>query len=414
MSTITADRPTRRPAALEALANPDYRLIWAAGVCINTSRWMGFLAIGWLVLEITNSPQMVALAAVLRMAPMLVVGPFAGVLCERVSRTRMMVVMQSINVVAALALASIAVSGSLDLWALLIIELVLGVTWAVDWPARRTALYSVVGPGRLANAFSLENMSQQASKMVGPATAGFMLGSIGPIGVYVPLVFLYATSLTAVILLARRLTLPKTPGSGSVFETLASGLRESRRSPILTGTLVITVLANMLVYPYQQFLPVIARDVLEVGPELLGLLVAADGFGALVLGWVIASRRSFRRHAETFTIGALGTSIVVAGLALSPWYALSLAFQFLAGMGEAAFGTMQSTLVLMNATDRSRGRIMGILSFCIGTGPIGTAMLGAVVGILGAPMTVAISSGLATMLIVPWLRRMRTTEDSRH
>ena len=114
-----------------------------------------------------------------------------------------------------------------------------------------------------------------------------------------------------------------------------------------------------------------ARDVLAVGPEGLGLLVSSEGLGALLGSLVIAGWRSFAHHAAVFAAGSLAAAMLGVAFAFSPWYGLSLPLQFAIGVGEAGFGTMQSAIVLLAAPERLRGRVMGILSACTGTQPLG-------------------------------------------
>jgi MFS family permease len=165
------------------------------------------------------------------------------------------------------------------------------------------------------------------------------------------------------------------------------------------GVLVITVLMNLLVFPYQQMLPVFVRDVYQVGPELLGVLVAADGLGALSGALFLASRHNFRGHRQVFVGGSLLAATLVVGLALSPSYWLSLPIQFLIGIAESGFGTMQSAIVLLSAPERSRGRVLGILSMCIGTGPFGALWTGFLASQIGAPYATAVGAAVALVLM---------------
>jgi MFS family permease len=166
------------------------------------------------------------------------------------------------------------------------------------------------------------------------------------------------------------------------------------------------VIMNVLVFPYQQMLPVFARDILQVGPELLGLLVAADGLGALTGALAVATRREMRVQRQIFAGGALMAATLLIGFAFSPWFWLSLPLQFCIGVAESGFGTMQSTIVLLSAPDAARGRIMGILSVCIGVGPLGALWIGFAAGKFGAPIAVATAGALALLLMAPIAGRM--------
>jgi predicted MFS family arabinose efflux permease len=244
--------------------------------------------------------------------------------------------------------------------------------------------------------------------MVGPILAGLLLGWVGQVGCYVALGLFSLGALAATRALAR--APPGTaPRAGQpVLASLAAGLREARSRPAVRAVMVITLVMNSLVFPYQHLLAVFAQDVLLVGPERLGLLVAANGAGALVGSLVLASRRDLAHHAELFVGGSVAAAVLILGFALSPWYALSLTIQLVFGLTEAAFGTMQSTIVLLATPEAARGRVMGILSACIGTQPAGTLWLGFFASQVGASVATALGAAAALGLMLPVAGRLAT------
>jgi MFS family permease len=401
-----------RLAALDALREPPFRRLWLAGLCVSNARWMSFLALGWIALELTDSPFLVGVAAFSRAAPMMAFGVLAGLVADRVDRGRLMVGVQCLNLAGALALFGLFAAGRGSYTPLVLVETLLGAAWAIDFPVRRTVLYTLVGPGRVTNAVSLESVSGQGSKMLGPLVAGLLLARVGPIGCYAVLVGLYLVALGLVASLARHVALPP-PGRGEpLLAGVAAGVREARAHAGIRGVLAITVIMNSLVFPYQHILAVFARDVLAIGPERLGLLVATDGLGALVGSLVLAGWRGLTAHGLVFAGASLGSATLVLGFALSPWYALSLALAFFIGLADSGFGSMQSTIVLLAAPEHARGRIMGILLACIGTGPVGALWIGFFAGLVGAPAAAASGAGAAAllMLTLPVASRMLTRD----
>jgi MFS family permease len=399
---------------LEPLRDGRYRLLWLTGLCASTARWMDVVVLGWLALALTDSPLMVGVAAFCRTAPMMVLGPFAGVLADRLPRVRVMITVQVLNVVAASALALLFGAGVAGFGVLVAIEVILGIAWVLDFPSRRTVLFVVAGRERLTAAVSLETMSMQAAKMVGPLLGGFLLARLGPAACYLAFVGLSVGALVATRHLARRIALPGVPGGEPVLESLVTGLREIRGHPVILGVLAVTVLMNTLVFPYQQMLPVFARDVLKVGPAPLGLLVGAQGLGALIASVVIASRGGPIGQVRLFAGSSLVGALLLLAFAWSPWYALSLALQLAIGATDSGFGTMQSAIVLLAAPERTHGRVMGILSACIGTQPIGSLWIGLLTSRMGAPLATGLSAALAFALMVPVTTRLvRTGSMSR-
>jgi MFS family permease len=238
---------------------------------------------------------------------------------------------------------------------------------------------------------------------------GLLLAYVGSIGCYVTLAVLFGTALALNWTLYPQLGQARRSGSGeTILGGLASGLREARHDDAILSVLIITILMNMLVFPYQMMMPVFARDVLYVGPQLLGLLTGADGLGSMSGSLLMAARHNISGQRQIFVGGSLLVAMMVICLALSPIYALSLLLTLLIGMAQSGFGTMQSAIVLINATERTRGRLMGILSVCIGTQPVGTLGVSFLASIIGAPLATASFSALALVLMLPVARRTLT------
>jgi predicted MFS family arabinose efflux permease len=341
---------------LEPFRDERYRLLWLTGLCANTARWMDVVVLGWLALTLTDSPLMVGVAAFCRAAPMMAFGPFAGVLADRLPRVHVMSVVQVLNIAAAMVLALLFAAGLGGFAVLVGIEVILGIAWVLDFPSRRTVLFVVAGRDRLTAAVSLETMSMQAAKMVGPLLGGVLLARMGPAACYLAFAALSVGAFVATRRLGRRISLPGTPGVEPVLESLRAGLREARGHPAVLGVLVVTVLMNTLVFPYQQMLPVFARDVLRVGPVPLGLLVAAQGLGALVSSLAIGLRGGEVSRGRLFVGSSLTGALLLLAFAASPWYALSLALQFAIGLTDSGFGTMQARSCCSSAPERARPR----------------------------------------------------------
>jgi MFS family permease len=396
-----------RWSALDALHDAHFRRLWLAGLCVNVGRWLDFLVLGWLALELTGSPFMVGVAAFCRFAPMIVLGLFTGLLIDRVPRGRLLVAVQTVNLVVTILLAVIFATGHGNLGWLIGLETLLGVAWAIDFPSRRTALFTMVGPKRVTNAVSLESVSMQGTQIVGPVLGGVLLARLGPVACYLVLSALYLGAVLLTLSLARRVSFPAvTRADESILAGLATGFREARWQPAIFGVLVITVIMNGLVFPYQQILPVFARDVLDIGPELLGVLVAVGGTGTLIGAFWIAARGEDVAHRQVFVGGSMLAAVMVVIQSFSPGYWTSLPIQFAIGFANAGFGTMQSTIVMLAAHERTRGRVLGILSVCIGTNPLGALAVAALATYVGAQVAFGASAFLALLLMIPFAARL--------
>lgn len=409
MTEPSADgAPGPRPPGLDVFRSPSYRRLWASGCFVYVARWVDLVALGWLALELTGSPFMVGLAAFARTAPMMVVGPFAGIVADQVSPGRVLVLTQVGGVATALALALLFGSGAGSYWPFVGLEVVIGVLWALDFSARRTSIYAVLGPSRVAHAISLESVSMQVAKMGGPLLAGLCLARLGPAATFTLLAALYAGGLAVSSGLRRSIARPVVHGPVSVVASLRAGLRAAWTHPLIRAVLLGTVAMNILVFPYQHMLSVFARDVLAGGPGVLGALIAAEGLGALVGALAIASQRRHLPQGRLFGISIVLTPAIVVAFSLSPSLSLCLVLLVVLGLVEAAFAATQSTVVLLSAPERVRGATVGILSACIGTQPVGTLAIGALVGIAGVSLAFTINALAALVVTVPlaaWLFR---------
>ena len=385
----------------EVLREAPYRRLWLSGLFVNGARWMDLVLLGWLAFQLTDSPLMVAVAAFARSAPMMLLGPFTGLVADRMHRGRVLVFTQAMGLVTGLALAALFWAGWGRFWPMVGLAVLFGVLWAIDFPARRTALYALVGPRRVASAVSLETVSMQVAKMVGPVLAGVGLARFGPAPCYVVVAALYALGLLVFIGLPARIGGPSGRDTASVASSLGAGFREAWREPTVRAVLIITVLMNVLFFPYQHMLPVFARDVLGVGPEWLGALVAADGLGALLGALAIASRRGFLPHGRLFAVSVLVAPFLLLAFTGLRWRWACLAVLVVIGAAESGFAAMQSTLVLLSAPAESRGRAMGILSACIGTQPAGTLWIGFLAAGIGVPAAMALNGMVALLAMLP-------------
>ena len=401
MTASTAGSVAGRLTMIEVFREPSYRRLWVSGLCMSVARWMDLVTLGWLALQLTGSPFMVGLAAFARAAPMMAVGPFAGIVADRVPRGRILLVAQSTGVVTALALAVIFAGGRGGYWPLVALEVVFGLMWALDFPARRTALYALLGASRVAQAVSLETVSMQLAKILGPLAAGVCLARLGPAACFGLMAVVYAAGLLVSSGLGGRLGGPGAAAPASIAASMRAGLEAAWSSPTVRAVLLVTIAMNTLFFPYQHMLPVFVRDVLALGPAGLGALVAADGGGALLGALAIAARRGQLSHRMLFGGAVMVAPVLLVALSASRWLPVCVVLLVVMGAAESSFAAMQSTLVLLSAPERVRGGAMGILSACIGTQPLGTLAIGLLAAALGAPLAFTLNALVSLIVIVP-------------
>ncbi len=329
----------------------------------------------WLVLEMTGSPFLVALVGFFGMIPLLLFGAVGGVLADWVDRRKLLKLTQFINLAAGIVMLALLLTDMVQYWHSYFIVLASGLGWAFDMPARRSLVLDVTGRVGVTNAMALDSVGMHASRMIGPAFAGVLIQTTGVAGGYFVIIALYIISLA--FLMGLRLP-PREiqPTSHNIARNLVEGFVYIRANRVLLATVVVTVLMNLLLFPYMQMVPIIAKETLNVGPGLMGILMGADGLGAIIGSIAIASFGQLRYHGRIYLGGSMIGLILVLAFAASEWFAVSLPVLVLLGLGTAGFGTMQSTIIVISASDEMRGRALGVISLAIGAGPIGALLIG--------------------------------------
>ncbi len=392
------------------LAVPAYRRLWLSSLLYYHAFHFEAITGGWVVFERTGSPLDVGLLGFCRAIPMFALGLVAGAITDRFRRSSVLLAVQSVGGAAALALALLFAFDAASLPLIYLLTALLGCAWAADYSTRRTLVAEMQAREHVAAALSLEAASMQANKILATFAGGLLLAAGGPTICYGWLALIYACNLLALVRLHRHADTPHGPRAGGeigVVERIRGGWTVAMHTPAVLGVLLVTMAMNLLVFPYQQMLPVVARAVLGVGPRELGLLAGADGIGALVMGLVLAGRRRQIRPPVLFLGGTFAGAVVVIALAGSRVFALSYALQIVAGVCFGAFGAMQSAIVIGAVAPAMRTRAMGMLATAIGVGPFGALLAGVLSTAFGPAVTLTGMAALALIVIAATVARTR-------
>jgi predicted MFS family arabinose efflux permease len=395
---------TRLAAAAEAPPRPfalaDFRRLWGVGLVVFLVRWLEMLAVSIFVWQATGSAFLVAMMGMLRILPMGLFGAPLGVLAERVEARSALIAIVLMSLLTSLALAVLAHAGALTVWHLGLASFVNGIAWAADNPVRRMMIGQVVGPERMGQAMSFDVGSNNASRMLGPTVSGLLFAAVGIEGTFVVAVVLYLLALLAAFTLRYR-SGRAAAGGESVLARMGEGLAAVRRSPRLLGTLIVTIIFNIFGWPFTSLVPVVAQDRFALGPEATGLLASMDGVGAFAGALLMAGLARPAWYARAYVGGLALYLVMVSGFALAPGAIAAGAALLLVGFGQAGFSIMQATLVYLLAPPEMRMRVLGLLSVCIGIGPVGFLALGLLADWLGATAACALTgvAGLVALAL---------------
>ena len=374
---------------------PDFWRLWYVGLILSIVRWLETVAVGIVVYQRTDSAFLVSMMTMLRLLPMGLFGVFLGALAERFDRGRTLLLVVLLMICTSAILAVLDRTGQLEIWHLALASFINGCGWSTDNPVRRVMMGEIVGRERMGTAMSLDVGAGNATRMIGPALGGFLLAWTGIQGAFILSVLMYCTAFWAV--LAVRSRIPRTAGSGAVLAQIAEGLALVRTDKRLIGVLVVTVVYNIFAWPFTSMIPVIGRDRLHLGPEGVGLLASMDGIGAFVGALLLALWLTPRWYGRAYLGGVICYLIMVVIFALVQSPALAGAALLLTGLGGAGFATMQATLVYLAAPPEMRSRILGVLTVCIGTGPIGFLWLGWLADRIGSHNATAVTGILGLL-----------------
>ncbi|MFI5030907.1 MAG: MFS transporter [Reyranellales bacterium] len=385
----------------------DFWRLWFVGMVISTVRWLETVAVAIVVYQQTNSAFLVAVITMLRLLPMALFGAFLGAFAERFDRRLTLAILIGLMAATSATLSLLAWHGPLAIWQLAAGAFVNGCGWATDNPLRRMMMGEAVGRERMATAMAFDVGASNASRMVGPTVGGLLLASIGLEGAFTLSAVLYLTAIAAT--LAVRTRLAPSPGAGAVlgrtWEAVVIVFSDKR----LAATMVVTVIYNVFAWPFTSMIPVIARDRLALGPEGVGILTSFDGIGAFVGALALAMWLTPGWHARAYTGGVAVYLFGVIAFAFAPTSALAAASLLITGLSGAAFSTLQATIVYLAAPTEMRSRMLGVLSVCIGSGPIGFILLGFLADRIGAAGATALTGGLGLLALAatwPMWRRI--------
>lgn len=365
-----------------ALAIPNYRRYIAGQSVSLIGTWMQMAAQSWLVLTLTGSATTLGVIVALQTLPVLLLGPYGGVVADRVDKRRLMVILQIAMGLQALILGILTVTGAVRMWEIGALALLLGLNNAFENPARQSFMHELVGAESLRNAVSLNSVLVNVARVIGPALAGLLIATVGE-----GICFL-ANAATFVAVVASLATLDRgaisaSPASGREPGQLREGLRYVRHTPELGVPLLMMGLAGALAYEFQVTLPVMARQGLHVGAAGFGFMTAAMGVGAVVGGLFVAAKG--RTGLPTLVMAAAAFGVVLLFACVAPSLSVELFALALAGGASISFMSTGNSTLQLAAAPSMRGRVMSLWFVAFqGSTPIGGPIVGWVMAQAGA------------------------------
>jgi MFS family permease len=394
-----------RLAAFRAFRHRNFRLFFGGQFTSVIGTWMQRVAQAWLVLKLTNSSMWLGLVSFSTYMPIVLLGLFAGAVVDRSDRRRLLVVTQTLLMISALVLAALTWAGVVRVEHVMILAAFNGIVSSFDMPGRQSFVVEMVGREDLPNAIAMNSMIFNGARMVGPAIAGALIVVSGVAGCF----FINGVSYMAVIWSLLQMKLAsrglKTVGAEESRLSALPAIMAARIREGLTYTwhhrtsfylLLLVAINSGFAIQYSVLLPLFARNLLHSGSRGYGLLMTAQGFGAVVSAIAMNSRATTSSTLrQNLVLGIFCTACGIFTFGVSKSMPLSLFAQMLIGVGLMNHMVTTNTMLQLFVSDELRGRVMSLYSLSI----IGAAPLGSLeVGFVGAHLSPRIAVVICSMV----------------
>jgi len=400
--------------AFLALRHRNFRLFWSGQLISLMGTWMQSIGQSWLVLELTHSAWLLGLVGALQFLPVMLLSLFGGVLADRLPKRKVLLFTQSFAMAQAFVMWILVASGQIQLWHVLVLAALLGLTNALDMPTRQAFVVEMVGREDLPNAIALNSSLFNMARIVGPGIGGliiawqgvallFLLNALSFIAVLIGLAMIDMSKLHAQV---KRLVVPEGTHKQSTLQSLREGLAYVRRTPSVLLIIVVIGVISLFGINFNVVLPLFATIVLNVGPTGFGFISSAFGLGSLICALWLA----WSNHKPTILYvvsSGLAFSIILALFAISQSYALSLLLIAGVGFAQIAFAATSNTTLQTVTPNHLRGRVMSVYMLVFaGSTPLGNLFTGGLAHWFGAPTALLIDAGLCIIAaVVGWIMR---------
>jgi MFS family permease len=386
---------------LGALRHRNYRLFLTGQIISTVGTWMQSVAMPWLALELTHSGLLVGLVLAAQFTPVLLGGPFGGLVADRERKRNVLLVTQSLFTIPSFVLFAVSATGHAQYWMVIVAAFATGAINMFDVPARQAFVIEMVGRQDLMNAIALNSSVFNASAVIGPAIAGLVIAAVG-----VPICFLAnsVSYLAAIVALLLMRDLPHVVAQHQeqpFLRRIAEGAAYARREPVVGMLLIAVAVFSLFAMNRLTLIPLFADQVLHVGAHGFGFLLASMGLGALVGALTLAFSPTLGADPRRQFWMAMIWVVALLEFSISRAFVISMATLFVAGYCQISFVATANNRIQTITPDHLRGRVMSLYAQAlIGVGPLGSTQAGALATLLGAPWAMAIGAVIAGTVIL--------------
>jgi MFS family permease len=387
----------------------NYRLYYIGQIISTSGTFMQSVAQAWLVLQLTNSGTALGIASALQYIPILILGPYGGVIADRFSKRKILYFTQTAAGILALILGALVAANLVKVWMVYILAFGLGMVNVFDNPARQTFYIELVGPDNLRNAVTLYSTLVNLARVIGPVLAAALIAEFG----LAPCFIINGISYAAVVIMLammRSSELILTPPAPRTKGQIREGLKYVLSTPVIGTTLLMMAFIGTLTYEFQVSLPLIAQLTFKGNAGSYAFLTASMGFGAAFGGVFFAGRKGIQPYRIIASSLLFGLTVLAAAfMPTLPLTGLALVF---VGIASINFSSLGNSILQLESTPQMRGRVMSFWSIAfLGSTTVGGPIVGWFAQVAGARWGLAIG-GFAALVAAALgavnLRNVRT------
>jgi MFS family permease len=393
-----SEKTGRFKVVFRSLKYRNYRLFFAGQSISLIGTWMQRIAMPWLVYHMTGSALLLGVVGFAGQIPSFLLSPVAGVLTDRWSRYRVLLVTQILSFVQAGVLAWLCLSGVVKIWEIIVLSVILGCINAFDIPARHSFVIDMVEKKEdLGNGIALNSLMFNGARLIGPSIAGLMLASTSEGVCFLVNAISYIFVIISLLMMRLQLKTTHRKEKRILYE-LSEGFRYAFGFAPIKHLLILLSISSLMGMSYSVLMPVFAKEILHGGSNTYGFLMGAAGFGALMGALFLASRKSVLRLGRIVPASAIVFGAALLGLSFSRNFPLSLMLMIFIGLGMMMQTAASNTILQTITDDDKRGRVMSFYTMAImGTAPFGSLMAGWFAKIIGTPWTI-FAGGLSCII----------------
>ncbi len=372
-----ASVPSFLAGPLRTLQFRDFRILWVATMAMSMGFWMQQLTLGWLVLEISDSAFWVGAAEAARLAPFLLFGLVSGTIADRLERRILLRVIVSCNIVLSITLGMLELNGMLSVPVAIGGAFLYGTVNAFLMPTLQAYVHDIVGSRYIVNGLALNQTAQRLMGVFGGLLGGTLLFVLGIGGTFLVMAVGYAIALS-ILLFTRTSSRPGfgTPEQPSVRQSFTEALGLVGHNPSVRALLLLSVATEIFAFSHIVMISIFARDVLEIGPQGFGIMVAARAVGSVIGVVALASIGDRLPKGKTLLVASALFGLSLAAFGSQPWIVTALFFLGVAGIMASIFDLLQQASLQLAVGEDQRGRAMGIWVMGVGAGPVGHLEVG--------------------------------------